>query len=139
MEVAAEARGHAMIATADTGNQHELDRRTRRDLRVLARFVEVFCNDQHNRDVRRPIVTKVCDLAQIAGHSPCLCPNCTRLLNHACVKRIHCPMQPKPACKDCPAHCYHPTYREQMREVMRYSGRKLVLSGRLDYLLHLLF
>jgi hypothetical protein len=34
---------------------------------------------------------------------------------------------------------YHPQYWQRIREVMKYSGRKLVLSGRLDYLYHLLF
>jgi hypothetical protein len=48
-------------------------------------------------------------------------------------------MDPKPACKHCPQHCYAPRYRDEIREVMRYSGRKLVMSGRVDYLVHLLF
>jgi hypothetical protein len=48
-------------------------------------------------------------------------------------------MDPKPACKHCPSHCYHPDYRKRIREVMRYSGRNMVLGGRLDYLYHLLF
>ena len=55
------------------------------------------------------------------------------------MKRSRCPLDPKPACKHCPVHCYHPTYRQNIREVMRYSGRRLVLSGRLDMLYHLLF
>jgi len=41
-------------------------------------------------------------------------------------------------CKHCPEHCYAPRYRAQIREVMRYSGPRLVLRGRLDYLWHLL-
>jgi hypothetical protein len=48
-------------------------------------------------------------------------------------------MNPKPMCKHCPNHCYHPTYRAKIREVMQFSGRKLLLGGRVDYLLHLLF
>lgn len=49
------------------------------------------------------------------------------------------PMNPKPMCKHCPRHCYHPRYRQAMREIMRYSGRGMVLSGRFDYLFHLFF
>jgi hypothetical protein len=48
-------------------------------------------------------------------------------------------MDPKPMCKHCPSHCYRPSYRARIREVMKFSGRKMVLSGRLDFLLHLLF
>jgi len=48
-------------------------------------------------------------------------------------------MHPKPACKHCPSHCYHPTYRAKIRQVMKFSGKKMLLGGRLDYLIHLLF
>ena len=63
-----------------------------------------------------------------------LCPACRKLLAHAFVQRSHCPLDPKPACKKCPTHCYAPKYRAQIREVMKYSGRRLGLRGRLDYL-----
>jgi len=68
-----------------------------------------------------------------------LCPECTRLLAHAWTKRSTCPLHPKPACKHCPTHCYHPTYRKQISRVMRESGKRLVLHGRLDYIFKLLF
>ena len=79
------------------------------------------------------------DVTAIAGKNVVLCPECTKLLTHAFVKRTHCPMDPKPMCKHCPNHCYHPTYRQQIREVMKFSGRNMVFGGRLDYLFHLLF
>lgn len=75
----------------------------------------------------------------LTGHAVKLCLDCGKLLAHALVKRSHCPMNPKPACKHCPRHCYHPRYRRMIAEVMRFSGKRLVLSGRVDYLLHLLF
>ncbi len=82
---------------------------------------------------------KTHDVTTLARGKLTLCADCTRLLAHALVKRSHCPLDPKPACKHCPQHCYHPKYRAAIREVMRYSGRRLVLSGRLDYFIHLLF
>jgi len=75
----------------------------------------------------------------LAGREVCLCPACARLLAHAMTKRTHCPMDPKPACKHCSKHCYNPVYREQIQRIMKYSGRKLLLSGRLDYLVRMLF
>lgn len=75
----------------------------------------------------------------IARRSVRLCRECERLLAHAFVKRANCPLEPKPACKQCHEHCYHPVYRSRIREVMRYSGRRMILSGRLDYLVHMLF
>ncbi len=116
-----------------------MDRRLRRDLRVLAKFVEVYCQNQHECASGTSTQLKMHDLDTLVGRTIDLCPACAKLLAHAFVKRAHCPLDPKPACKRCPAHCYKPQYRDGIREVMKYSGRKLVLSGRLDYLQHLLF
>jgi len=82
---------------------------------------------------------QVFDMKAIAGQHLCLCPQCTKLLHHAFVKRTACPRDPKPQCKDCPTHCYAKVYREQIREVMRFSGMRLLLRGRIDYLFHLFF
>ena len=110
-----------------------------RDLRTLALFIRVYCHGRHGDVPRAPTELKTHDVEAIAGRPVDLCGDCRRLLAHAFVKRAHCPMETKPQCKHCPVHCYHPTYRAQIREAMKYSGRKMVLSGRLDYLLHLLF
>ena len=110
-----------------------------KDLKTLARFIEIYCREKHKDAPKCACELKTHDVAMIAGKSIDLCPECQRLLAHAFTKRTHCPMHPKPACKNCPSHCYHPKYRAQIREVMKYSGRRLVLSGRLDLLFHLLF
>lgn len=115
------------------------DRQLRRDLRTLSRFIEVYCKHNHPGVLKRDAHLKHHDVAGVSGHDVRLCPSCTKLLTHAFTKRSACPMNPKPACKHCPNHCYHPEYREKIREVMRFSGMKILLTGRLDYLLHLLW
>jgi predicted amidophosphoribosyltransferase len=110
-----------------------------RDLKTLALFIDLYCRHKHADAERTPVDSRTHDVTLIAGRTIVLCPECTKLLAHAFVKRTHCPMDPKPMCKHCPNHCYHPTYRQQIREVMKFSGRKMVLGGRLDYLFHLLF
>lgn len=30
----------------------------------------------------------------------------------------------KPACKQCPVHCYQPTKREEMKQIMRWAGKE---------------
>ena len=109
------------------------------DLKTLTLFIDLYCKYKHADAERKPVDLRVHDVHGIAGKTIVLCPECTKLLAHAFVKRSHCPMHPKPMCKHCPNHCYHPTYRAQIREVMKFSGRKMLLSGRLDYLFHLLF
>ncbi|HEX2973999.1 MAG TPA: nitrous oxide-stimulated promoter family protein [Tepidisphaeraceae bacterium] len=110
-----------------------------RDLKTLALFIRIYCESRHPTAPKSPVQLRTHDVPAIIGRPLDLCPDCAKLLMHAFVKRTRCPMNPKPACKRCPSHCYHPTYRAQIRQVMRYSGRRLLLSGRLDYLFHLLF
>jgi hypothetical protein len=109
-----------------------------RDLRTLARFVTFYCNHVHPDAPRSPTRLRAIDVERICGRPVLLCKACGKLLAHAFVKRVQCPLDPKPACKKCPQHCYAPSYRAQIQEVMRFSGPRLLLRGRLDYLLHLL-
>ncbi|MEW6249955.1 MAG: nitrous oxide-stimulated promoter family protein [Planctomycetota bacterium] len=116
----------------------------RKDLRILATFIRIYCEGQHRGAVREPVTLRHYAVGALCGSARRprllrLCPTCRKLLQHAFVKRVGCPLDPKPACKHCPTHCYAPRYREEIRAVMRYAGRRLVLSGRLDYLWHLLF
>jgi predicted amidophosphoribosyltransferase len=110
-----------------------------KDLKQLALFIQIYCRHQHAAADKRAVSLHTHDVRNIAGRDVVLCAACTKLLAHACVKRTHCPYDPKPMCKHCPTHCYHPTYRAQIRDVMKFSGRYLVCHGRLDYLWHLLF
>jgi hypothetical protein len=112
-------------------------RKLRRDVRTLVKFIELYCRTKH-----RGVPTDVVQwggpgLAGILEGTARLCPDCGKLLAYALVKRVHCPLDPKPACKHCPSHCYRPRQRQAMRAVMAHSGRRLVLRGRLDYLWHL--
>ena len=105
----------------------------------MAEFIDVYCRHKHQDAVRAQVDLKTHDVTELLGSPLRLCTPCQRLLTHAFIKRSMCPLDPKPACKHCPQHCYHPDYRARMREVMKFSGRSLVLSGRLDYLFRLLF
>lgn len=44
----------------------------------------------------------------------------------------------KPTCKQCPVHCYRPDYKEQMKEVMRYSGPRMILYHPILAIKHLI-
>ncbi len=113
-------------------------RQLRRDLRTVATFIQVDCDAHHRRQPRCTPTLKGYDLDRLTRRPLLLCADCRKLLAHALVKRTLCPLDPKPACKDCPEHCYAPTYRARIRQVMRRAGTRLVLRGRLDYLWHLL-
>ncbi len=109
-----------------------------KDLRVLGKFVETFCRNKHRGAATEPFrMSGLCLDATNLGKRR-LCADCRRLLAHAVAKRARCPLDPKPVCRLCPVHCYAPDYRARIREVMKFSGRHLILRGRLDLLLHFL-
>jgi predicted amidophosphoribosyltransferase len=78
---------------------------TDKDLKIISRMILIYCQGNH-------------------GEKEELCPTCRDLLNYANERRRLCPLDPKPACKNCSIHCYKPEYREKIRQVMRYSGKR---------------
>ncbi len=94
----------------------KLEKDKSKDLALLKRFIEAYCNCNHGTRRRR------------------LCRDCDDLLDYARVRLEKCPYDPKPKCKECPTHCYKPEYRQRIREVMRFSGIHFVKRGRLDWL-----
>ena len=71
-----------------------------------------------------------------------LCPDCRELSEYALERLDRCPFgEEKPTCSNCSVHCYKPSMRERIRDVMRYAGPRMfhrhpvltfhhVLSGR---------
>ena len=92
-----------------------------KDIRVLATFIGTYCRGKHK------------------SRKGELCADCSGLLAYAQMKREKCPLDPKPECKHCHIHCYGKNQRAAIREVMGYSGRRLLLRGRLDLLWHYFF
>ena len=67
-----------------------------------------------------------------------LCPDCRRLLDYALSRVEGCPrMDIKSFCSVCPVHCYSKDMRAQVREVMRYSGPRMLLHYPLTTLRHM--
>ena len=107
-----------------------------KDIKVLISFIRVYCAAKHGE--RRPRSLPA-DLAPLFPKGVELCDDCAALLHHALEKRRKCPLDPKPSCKKCHIHCYSREHRAKIREVMAFSGRRMILRGRLDYLWHYLF
>lgn len=67
-----------------------------------------------------------------------LCPDCRELLEYAHARLSRCPFgNRKPTCRLCPIHCYKAGMKERMRQVMRYSGPRMLLYHPMDALRHL--
>ena len=108
----------------------------KKDLKVLVAFTVTYCRSKHGERAPFPLPE---DLAGEFRRGVDLCSDCARFLAYALERRRRCPLDPKPACKHCRVHCYSKEYRARVREIMAFSGRRMILRGRLDYLWHYFF
>ena len=86
----------------------EANPRIQRERKTLEAMIRLFCRERHD-----------------GGQGPC--PACEELLAYAGKRLEACPYgKDKPTCAHCPIHCYKPLMREQIREVMRYAGPRMI-------------
>jgi len=72
------------------------------------------------------------------GQEDSLCEDCKRLEDYAHHRLERCKFgERKPACEKCTVHCYKPEYREKIREVMRFSGQRMLFFHPVDAVKHL--
>ena len=68
-----------------------------------------------------------------------LCPSCRSLYEYAMLRSSNCPfMETKTFCSGCKVHCYKPEMREKIREVMRFSGLRLIFYHPIVAIRHML-
>jgi len=109
-----------------------------RDLKVLVAFVRLYCHAHHRQTGQQEVILPE-ELRKRFSGTVHLCPECAAMVAHGFRKRSRCPLDPKPSCKKCHIHCYSKEYRAEIRKIMAYSGKRMILRGRLDYLWHYLF
>lgn len=68
-----------------------------------------------------------------------LCGECQELLEYARLRLRHCPFQErKTTCGNCQRHCYKPAMREKIRNIMRYSGPRMIWHHPLMAIRHMI-
>jgi hypothetical protein len=81
-------------------------KRLAREWQTVEAMVRIYCRDHH--------------------HSG-FCPECKGLLDYASVRLDRCRFgAEKPTCAKCPVHCYQKNRREQVKQVMRYAGPRML-------------
>lgn len=86
-------------------------------------MIALYCRDRHEPE---------------PSGSSGLCPDCSELLDYATTRLRDCRYgADKPTCAKCTTHCYRPLMRERVREVMRYSGPRMLRRHPLLALAHL--
>jgi ferredoxin len=67
-----------------------------------------------------------------------LCEQCSQLEEYAHKRLSACKYgEQKTSCKKCPTHCYRKNMREKIRQVMRFSGPRMILYHPLEAIRHL--
>jgi hypothetical protein len=104
-----DARGLSKAAPptgGPVGSSAFADARLAREWKTVRAMVEIFCRGHHGAE---------------------LCKDCEALLDYAALRLDRCRFGvEKPTCAKCPVHCYQRNRREQIREVMRYAGPRML-------------
>ena len=79
-----------------------------REKQIVSEMIRLYCRKRH-------------------GTRTGLCPECAELDAYARTHSDRCPfMETKTFCSNCKVHCYKPEMREKIREVMRFSGPRML-------------
>jgi hypothetical protein len=94
--------------------------RMARENRTINAMIRIYCRAHH-------------------GCGPELCAGCRELQDYAEARLAGCPFREnKSTCANCPVHCYKPSMRERVREVMRFSGPRMTWRHPVLALFHLI-
>ncbi len=86
----------------------DIQRKREQEKYVVSEMITLYCRKQH-------------------GQKKGLCPECEALLEYAKLRSDHCPfMETKTFCSNCKVHCYKKEKKEQIKQVMRFSGPRMI-------------
>ena len=87
----------------------ELARKREREAQMVSQMIALWCRGHHGGG----------HAVEQAGHDGPVRVKLARI--------EHCPhMGTKTFCSACPSHCYRPAMREKIREIMRWSGPRMI-------------
>ena len=93
--------------------------RIKREGNTVKAMIDMYCHKHHS--------------------SAELCSECSALLEYARKCLDKCPFQEgKTTCIKCSVHCFKPVMRERIKEVMRYSGPRMIYRHPIVVTLHLI-
>lgn len=91
-------------------------------------------NDSEKRVVGK-MIAMYCRLKHLSSEK--LCNECAELHAYAIQRLENCVYaEGKPTCGSCPVHCYNKEMRSRIKDVMRFTGPRMVFRHPLDTLSH---
>ena len=98
----------------------EITKKREQEKEVVSLMIKIYCSKKHH--------TK--------GY---LCDECRQLDEYARERSDKCPfMETKTFCSNCKVHCYKPEMREKIRQVMRFSGPRMLLHDPVNAIRHVI-
>lgn len=99
-------------------NRVEIKRQ--QEKKIVALMIRIYCKKKH-------------------GTKKELCADCQALCDYAMLRSDKCPfMETKTFCSNCKVHCYKADMREKVREVMRFSGPRMIFHHPVMAVLHVI-
>ncbi|MCE9680251.1 nitrous oxide-stimulated promoter family protein [Shewanella sp. AS1] len=99
-----------------------LDGKLLREFQTIKAMVEIYCKAHSHTKSKTT-----------------LCDECQAFLEYAHTRLDRCPYgQQKPTCNKCPVHCYKPELKAKAREIMIFSGPRMLLPHPIMAIRHLL-
>lgn len=98
-------------------------------------------NTQSKREKEKLIVGEMIKLYCRKNHGTKneLCKECQSLKDYAEMRSDKCPfMETKTFCSNCKVHCYKAEMREKIRQVMRFSGPRMIFYHPIMAINHLI-
>ncbi len=95
-------------------------KRISRERKTIKSMVEIYCESKHS-------------------HSEGICPNCKEVLEYCNLRISNCAFgNAKPACSECPIHCFKPEMKKRIKTIMRFAGPKMVFRHPIFSIFHIL-
>lgn len=99
---------------------NKVEHKRQREKETVSLMIRLYCEKKH-------------------GIKKELCPECSKLNDYAILRSDKCPfMESKTFCSNCRAHCYKADMREKIREVMRFSGPRMIVHHPVMALRHVI-
>lgn len=86
-----------------------LDGRLERENKTVKAMIEIYCKKKHH-----------CNMSD--------CEQCKQVYEYASYRILKCPHKDdKPSCAKCEIHCFNKRIKEDIRNIMRFSGPRMLI------------
>lgn len=94
--------------------------RIEKEKNIINLMINIYCNKKHGHETEG------------------LCNECSELLEYANKRLDFCKFgEEKKFCSKCPIHCYKKDMRAKIKEVMKFSGPRLLFHEPIEVIKHI--